>query len=79
MADENEVLVGHLVLPNADISRISFNNPDEIVYNEKRIYKDLNSSNSNCESNNLSGSNLTSTAYASHLSGPEGSSLYKIK
>ena len=62
MADENEVLVGHSVLPNADISRISFNNPDEIVSNEKIISKDLNSSNSNCEISNLSGNNLTSTA-----------------
>jgi hypothetical protein len=62
MADDNEVLVGHSVLPNADISRISFNNADEIVSNEKIMSNNLNSSNSNCESNNLSGSNLTSTA-----------------
>jgi len=61
-ADDIEVLAGHLVPPNADISRISFTNQDEI--NEKT--KDLNSSSSLCESNNFS--NQTSTAQTSHLS-----------
>ncbi len=61
MADENEVLV-----PNTDISRISFKDAEEI--NDK---KDLNSSNSNNNS-----AFLQSTAQTSNLS---GSSLDQIK
>jgi len=74
-ADDIEVLAGNLVPPNADISRISFTNQDEI--NEKT--KDLNSSSSLYESNNFSGCNQTSTAQTSHLSNQKESSLDQIR